>query len=178
MTRVHTEKWRNCCPIVEKSRRFCSFPIVSVLDVGYVRSLFGSKAAGTWFWSSPANPHFPCVFLTCIRTVLLLTVYLTFMEKWVLEEKCFDVIKRKDFLWLNLFIHMCFFCDVNSDVSGGTTIISCNSGRWYWWTCHIFMKHHAGRYILSSLLYKIHRSLCFMFSFCSAVWWVDDVLLI
>jgi len=28
-------------------------------------------------------------------------------------------------------LHMGFFCDVNSDVSGGTTIISCNSGRWY-----------------------------------------------
>lgn len=74
--------------------------------------------------------------------------------------------------------HMCFFCDVNSDVSGGTTIISCNSGRCYWWTCHTFLKHCAGRYILRGLLYKIHRSLCFMFSFCSALWWVDDVLLI
>ena len=41
------------------------------------------------------NPHMS--LLACIWTVLLLTVYLIFMEKLVLEEKCFDVIKRKDF---------------------------------------------------------------------------------
>ena len=60
---------------------------------------------------------------------------------------------------------ICSFCDVNSDVSGGTTIINYNSGRWYWWRCHSFMKHHAGRYILSGLLYKIHKVFAFCFLF-------------